>query len=834
MSQTEEKEQPSPSPKKRSWKRWLLRGFLTVAAVIVLAVGWGYWRLRASLPRISGTVRANYILASVQIDRDAQGVPTIRGQYRDDTAFALGFAHAQDRFFQMDLLRRMSSGRLGELVGQMALRSDRNFRRHRFEPLANNVYRNLTEDKQHIVDAYSNGVNAGLKSLGDYPFEYLVLRQKPKPWQPTDSILVMMTMLCDLQPMDGRLELGLGELQEKVPPEVFQFLVRTGSHWDAALDDSQLPKPYIPTPEVFSMRDNIDRVPAALQFVHTPQSPTTLHSVFEDETWDPDFVIGSNNWAVSSKVGRDSKAILASDMHLGLQVPTIWYRAVMDGPAVDGTPRRIVGVTLPGTPVLIEGSNGSVAWGFTNSYGDYGDIVELKQTNQESKTEYITAAGPRDLITYREDLLYPGGKEELEYQWSEWGPVVEIRDGRRFVHCWIGNDPKAFDLNLIDMESARNVEEVLDIANRAGMPNQNVTAVDAEGNIGWTISGRIPKRPGKPSLTPMDWSSGNGVWLGYLQPNEHPRVYNPTSGRIWTANNRIMGEEYLNTVGDGRFDPGARARQIRDRLMEKEQFNEQDLLAIQLDDEARFMAVWKDRLLEIANANENKLSAEMLKHVEQSSSHASVDAVGYRIVAEFRIQALQRIFGMDANRGRATTETQATGIAKKIGLSRSVAISRDAVADQLLTERPMHWLPAEFESWDALLLAAAQKSEELLMRSDELDKATWGQRNQAKIRHPLSAAASQLSAFLDMPELPLPGDNHMPRVQSPSGGASQRMVVSPGEEDKGIYHQPGGQSGHPLSPYYRLGYEDWVYGKASPLLPGPPVHQLQIVPSSSH
>ena len=458
----------------------------------------------------------------------------------------------------------------------------------------------------------------------------------------------------------------------------------------------------------------------------------------------------------------------------------------------------------------------------------------MKQTNQESKTEYITAAGPRDLITYREDLLYPGGKEELEYQWSEWGPVVEIRDGRKFVHCWIGNDPKAFDLNLIDMESARNVEEVLDIANRAGMPNQNVTAVDAEGNIGWTVSGRSPTRPGPPSLPPLDWSSGNGVWLGDLQPNEHPRVYNPTSGRIWTANNRIMGEEYLNTVGDGRFDPGARARQIRDRLMEKEQFNEQELLAIQLDDEARFMGVWKDRLLEIAKANENKHTAEMLKHVEQSSSHASVDAVGYRIVAEFRIQALQRIFGMDANRGRATTETQATGIAKKIGLSRSVAISRDAVADQLLTERPMHWLPPEFESWDALLLAAAQKSEELLMRNDELDKATWGQRNQAKIRHPLSAAASQLSSFLDMPELPLPGDNHMPRVQSPSGGASQRMVVSPGEEDKGIYHQPGGQSGHPLSPYYRLGYEDWVYGKASPLLPGPPVHQLQLVPSSSH
>jgi penicillin G amidase len=828
MSEKTDSQQSSPARKPKRWLRWSIRVLTASLLVLFGLIGWGYWRLRSSLPILDGTVRVPTLAAEVTIDRDEQGVPSIRANTRNDAAYALGYAHAQDRFFQMDLLRRMSAGRLGELVGEAALRADRNFRRHRFDDLVQKVLLNLPSDKKSILEAYTVGVNDGLNSLGDYPFEYLLLQQKPRSWEEADSLLVMMTMLCDLQPMDGRNELGLGELREKVPIEVFDFLVRHGSHWDAALDGSQLPMPTIPAAELFSLRGQPMLSPPTY-LAETEPAPYG----FSPNHADIDFVIGSNNWAVSGKIGKDSKAILASDMHLGLQVPTIWYRAFIESPAVDGKQRRMIGVTLPGTPVLIEGSNGSVAWGFTNSYGDYGDIVELKQTNNKNKKEYLTASGPRELITYKDVLLFPGGKEAYEYQWSEWGPVVETRDERLFVHCWVGNDPNAFDLNLMDMEATTSVEQALDVANRSGMPNQNVTVVDSAGNIGWTLSGRIPKRPGKPPLTPVDWSTGEGTWLGYLDPTDYPRVYNPPEGRIWTANNRIMGEDYLRKVGDGRFDPGARARQIRDRLLEKEMFAESDLLSIQLDDEARFMATWKDRLLKVAADHPDKLSSDLVKHVNQSSQHAAIDAIGYRIVSEFRGQVMQRIFGIDTARGRTSEPPQFTGLAKKIGLSRNVSISRDAVADQLLIEQPPHWIPAEYESWSQLLLEAAVATETRLTQSEPLTEATWGKRNQAAIRHPLSMAVSALSSFLDMESLPLPGDSHMPRVQSPSGGASQRMVVSPGAEEQGIYHQPGGQSGHPLSPFYRLGYEDWAYGKASRLLPGESKHQIKLVPSSA-
>ena len=821
----------------RPLRFWIFRGLLYSGGLLVLMLllttVWGYWRLRGSLPKLDGTLEVAGLSAQGSIERDAQGVPTIEAQTRSDTAYLLGFSHAQDRFFQMDLLRRMSGGRLSELVGQAAIPNDTRFRKHRFQQLAEEVVGRLPKPHAELLTAYTAGINEGLRRLNDVPFEYLLLRQTPEPWKETDSILVMMTMQCDLQPMDGSPELGFGVLSERVPPVVFDFLVRGGSRWDAALDDSKLPQPAVPAADQFTMRGS------ALAEIETQfAADDSLQREVRNPFFSPldvhdEFRVGSNNWAVSKSVGRDGRAILASDMHLGLRVPTIWYRVLMKTPTIQGDQRSLVGVTLPGTPVLIEGSNGSVAWGFTNSYGDYGDIVELKPAKEQGDDHYLTARGPQKLERYSEQIAFPGGAETIEYEWSIWGPVVETRDGRRFVHRWVGNDPAAFDLNLIDLEGASDVSQTLDLANRAGMPNQNVTVTDSQGNIGWTISGRIPRRPDAPSLLPVDWSSGAGEWQGYLKPEEYPRVINPPEGRLWTANNRIMGGDYLTKVGDGRFDPGARASQIRDRLREKETLGESDLLAIQLDDEARFMRTWRERLLRVSSLQPGLISEELIRHVNESSDRASVDAIGYRIVSEYRLQTLERIFGFATSRRDVSSGQELRGLAKRIGIRRSVLISRDDVAEQLLTEQPAHWLPGEYKSWDELLMDAAVGTERELTRRGPLTEARWGVRNRAAIRHPLSQALPFLSRWLDMPEVELPGDNHLPRVQSPAGGASQRMVVSPGEEAKGYYHQPGGQSGHPLSPYYHAGFDDWANGHPSPLLPGPTRHRLVLTASAS-
>ncbi|MFN7629124.1 MAG: penicillin acylase family protein, partial [Pirellula sp.] len=526
------------------------------------AVAFGVWKIRSTLPRLDGTLRVVGIQREVRIQRDNLGVPSILAQSREDAAYGLGFAHAQDRFFQMDLLRRIPSGRMGELFGQMGLRLDRSFRKHRFEKTSQIVVEAIPENHRRVLDAYAEGVNAGLASLSSVPIEYMALGQTPQSWSPSDSILVMLAMMCDLQPMDAEPEVGLGLLKEKVSDEVFHFLVRNGSKWDAALDDSMLPAPPIPGPEALAhtrhsptpLNDKGARaISMSLENTPSDQSEpedmesgaTRLETMLGRIHHDFEFRVGSNNWAVGKSVGRDGHAILASDMHLGLRVPATWYRALMNTPTIDGTTRRLIGVTLPGAPVMVEGSNGSVAWGFTNSYGDYGDVIELVRAEGDPES-YMTPSGPKKIEKVTERLAYPGGFEDIIVERSIWGPVVAVRDGRKFVHHWIGDDPNAFDLNIIEMESSTSVEQTMGIANRAGMPNQNVMIADADGNIGWTISGRIPKRKSTPPMVPVDWSKDDSDWQGYLAPENHPLVSNPADGRLWTANSRILGQEYLN------------------------------------------------------------------------------------------------------------------------------------------------------------------------------------------------------------------------------------------------------------------------------------------------
>ncbi len=805
-------------PRRRRWRQLFLWAGGLGCLLVSAPIGWGYWQLRGSLPRLDGELVGLPVQAAVQIERDAAGIPSITADSRADAAFALGWLHAQDRFFQMDLLRRISAGRLSELFGAAAIYNDEQYRLHRFSALAERLVDGLPPPQASALTAYTAGVNAGLAQLRQPPPEYLLLRQRPQPWREVDAFLVMMTMLCDLQSKDSLEDIRLGRLRERLPAPVFEFLTSRGSRWDAALDDSRLAVPPIPALDGWRWAD-LARACSEPGLAER-STPVGLAWLAPRPT---EFLVGSNNWAVGSSAGRDQRAILASDMHLGLSVPTIWYRALLQTPLLDGRQRRLVGVTLPGTPVLIEGSNGRVAWGFTNSYGKYGDIIELDKVTDQPDF-YRTLDGPKRLERFEETIDYPGGSAVCEYEWSEWGPVVAQGDRSYFVHRWIGHDPSAFDLSIMELEGVDSVLEGMQAANRAGMPNQNVMLADDAGNIGWTISGRIPRRPAPPLGLPLDGSAGEGVWQGYLRAEEYPRVYNPADGRLWTANNRVLGSEYLERVGNGGFDLGARARQIRDRLREQAEFTEEDLLAIQLDDEARFLSDWRRLLLEVSESGEAGVSAELLEQVRSSADRASVDAIGYRLVRSFRTEVLVRTLSF---LGGVTWTWDGSDVP---WASYGGRLLVEDIAWQLLEERPDDWLPTGYASWDELLGSALQAVEESFGGPGRLAEARWGRFNRATIRHPLTMAVPQLGWWLNMPAVELPGDNHMPRVQAPSAGASQRLVVSPGEEERGIYHQPGGQSGHWLSAFYRAGFDDWALGRPSPLLPGPTRHRLILSP----
>jgi penicillin G amidase len=598
---------------------------------------------------------------------------------------------------------------------------------------------------------------------------------------------------------------AMGLLHDAVPADWYAFLNQHSADWQAAMDDSRMtavPLPAGPLPE-------------ALRVTKTACSDCRLQDARD---------IGSNNFAVAAAHGEGGRAIVADDMHLGLRAPGTWFKARMkwkDG----ATTHDIAGVTLPGAPLLVVGSNGRIAWGFTNTTSDWADVITLKLN--AAGTHYLAGGAEKPLQRAVERIEVAGeaAVEQVVLE-SEWGPVMPqpAPPGQAHVLRWVAHDPEGMNLRLMHMETAGNVDEAVKIAAGAGVPAQNLLVADATGRIAWTVIGAMPKRVGVDDMDrPQDWSDGRPRWHGYLTAAEQPRLVDPADGRLWTANSRMVGGEAMKLVGNGGWDLGARAQQIRDGLRAQDTFDEAGLHAIQLDHRALFLQRWRQLLLgqvltpEFVAANG---LADYRAEVEKSADAARPDAVGYLLVRAFREQALKQIFAPLA------------GLLEARGLKlRDLKMVPETPGWALIQAARPDTLPAAYKSWPELLQRAVINSrKELVDKHGSLAKATWGADNGTSMRHPLSAAVPALSGWLDQASQGMAGDSHMPRVHNHGHGQSERMVVSPGHEEKGLLVIPGGQSGHPLSPFYRSDHAAWLAGEALPFLPGETRHRLVLRP----
>ncbi|MEM8815798.1 MAG: penicillin acylase family protein [Pseudomonadota bacterium] len=788
-------------------RRWLMRTAGALALLAGAAVLTVWLVLRASLPTLDGEVRQAGLSAAVTIERDADGIPTITAATREDLAFATGYAHAQDRYFQMDLIRRRSAGELSALIGSATLESDKRHRFHRFRSRARAVIENLPAADLRLLERYADGANAGLASLASRPFEYWLLRAEPEPWRAEDSVLVLYAMFMTLNDPRASRDVRRSFARNVFGDAIYDWLYPDGSSWDAPIVGAAREPLPVPQADALSVRD------------------VSISTARVDERGDP-AVPGSNNWAVSGALTATGHALVSNDMHLGIDVPNIYYqlRFVVTGDEdVD-----IMGVSLPGGPLIVAGSNEYLAWGYTNSYGDWSDAILLEPGSAPGT--YRTPEGDRAFTELTETIEIKGAPD-FEYTLREtiWGPVedrIEYPHGEIAVN-WIAHHVEAVNFNVIRLERARSVEEAMAVANTMGIPPQNFVCGDRDGNIGWTIAGRIPLRQGFDPALPSDWSAGAG-WRGWLSPMDYPRVLNPPGGRIWTANTRVVDGEALALIGDGGYDRGARAAQIRDALLAEEQFDAEAMLAIQTDDRAVFLARWHRLLIEVLDAPDRADTpqlAEYLRLTRDWLPRAAPESVGYRLVRSFRLQVQARVW-------EALTAPVREVYGDDVDVWRSPQFE-DALW-QLVNERPPHLLPANYEDWDALLIDAVAGSIDYFeQRYDDtpLAERSWGERNRARIQHPLSLAVPPLSRWLDMPRDPLRGDADLPLAQSPGFGASERFSVSPGDRANGIMHMPTGQSGHPLSGFYQRGHDVWVEGAASPFLPTASVHRLTLRPA---
>jgi len=788
--------------------RRVLGGLLlaAIAAGVVASLA-----VRASLPRLDGEVPAPGLAVGVTIERDALGVATITGTTRADVAYATGYAHAQDRYFQMDLTRRMSAGRLAELVGDAALPADRRNRMHRFELLAGALVERLPPEHRAVLEAYASGVNAGLDALRVRPFEYLLLRQRPQPWQARDSLLAVYAMYLQLNDSRGDADRQRGLLREALPEPVFRFLYSVAPEWEAPIDGQVAAAAALPDAGTYDLRRY------AAEF-DDPRL-AAISSVPEERA------LGSNNWAVAGSHTKHGGGIVANDMHLGLSVPNTWYRVrlrVTGGDAPD-----LNGVTLPGAPVLVAGSNGRVAWGFTNSYGDWSDLVIVERSDDGGT--YRGADGQwRPFKRYSEALRSSSGRvEPIEVLWTEWGPLLdEDREGPVLALRWTAHDPIATNLESLELEAATDVEAALAIANRIGQPVQNFVVADAAGRIGWTLLGRMPLRAaGYDPGVPADWTRPNTGWRGWRPPGQYPRVVDPAAGRLWSANNRVVGGDALAAIGDGSPDRGARAQQIRDRLLAIDAAGERDMLAIQLDDRALFLQRWRDLLLAELDAEAiagDTRRSEFRRLVEDWDPRAAAGSVGYRLVRTFHEHLARQVFDALTIEARARDPQRTWRVPRQF----------EEATWRLVQERPIHLLDPRHSDWRSLLIAVVDETASDVVEScgRALAECPWGDQNAVSIQHPLSRAIPALARWLDVPRVPMGGDHDMPFVHVSGFGASQRFAVSPGREAEGYFHMPGGQSGHPSSPFYRAGHDAWVQGRPEPFLPGPTRHTLRLEP----
>jgi penicillin amidase len=811
--------------------RWLKRGVIALLILIVIAFATGWWLLRGSLATLDGTVALPGLSAPVDIERDALGVVTIHAANETDAMRALGYVHGQERFFEMDLMRRLAAGELAELFGPIAVETDKKHRVHRFRSRVLQNIGGIAGDKMEQLKAYTDGVNAGLNDLSVRPWPYLLLGTKPQPWTLADTPLVGYAMYFDLQGGTNERELALWRIKQHVPSALYDLISRDGTSWDAPLMGEPRGDATLPDAATLDLRKlPIPKADDAKTFAES-MSP------------------GSNNFAISGALTKDGRAIVADDMHLNLRAPDIWFRARLlypDAKAPDGKV-DVGGFTLPGIPAVIVGSNTHVAWAFTNSYGDWMDWVQdctdptIPTCSNSFKPESIhdekieLGNGSSDLM---EVVARPEGTRM---------PAVTGADAKLSL-VWSAHEPGALTLGSMDMAAAKDVDAGINTMNHAGIPAQNMLIADRNGHIAWTIAGRIPSAfstlgcdrtsparlypPPPPDIPPpqlglppapesypcVSWAhDGLSLWI-----DRNPALSNPATGRLWTANNRVTDGDALKIIGDSGYANGARAKQIRDDLFAKNQFTEKDLLAIQLDDRALFLQRWWQLLHDESVRAKTPMLRKLADATTKWDGRADPDSVSYRLVRAWRLAVLSRI-----RDGLLAPAEAALG--KDFVMPDLPQL--EGVAWPMVTQRPDNLLSPRFANWDALLEDAAKQVHDDLTKRGALAQRRWGERNTAAICHPLARALPSLfKRWLCMPADELPGDAYMPRVATPDFGASERMIVSPGHEADGIIEMPGGQSGHPLSPFWGAGHEAWVRGEPTPFLPGKTTHTLHLVP----
>jgi penicillin G amidase len=785
-------------PARRRWRvfPFLFGILLAVAAIALGAIGYAWFVADSALPQLDGRLQVGSLSSPVTVTRDSHGVPTIEAASLDDLFFAQGYVTAQDRLWQMDVMRRFGSGELSEILGEDTLKLDQEQRILGMRDAARKSLAMASPRDRGFFEAYARGVNAYIAARSTrLPIEFRILRYAPKPWLAEDSLVVASQMVKDLNYHYFDDTLAREKILAKLGPELTADLYVNRSWHDRppTVMREDIDQPETATGDSDDDDDNDDD--------SGPDSSVTRNAPAIAPEGLP--VNGSNDWVVSGAHTVTGKPLLSNDMHLGHQMPNLWYEAHLRSGTLD-----VAGVTLPGMPYVIVGHNQRIAWGFTN-VGPAVTDVYIENFNPQGA--YQTPSGwvqPE----HRVEVIHVKGKPDVtvDVKITRHGPLItELVPGetRPLALRWTLYD--GLRIPFFDVNAAQNWDDFRKAFSQLDAPGQNVVYADVDGNIGYHTTGKVPIRAAGDGSLPVGGADNAHEWTGYIPFEKLPSVYNPPSGIIGTANGRISPDDYPNSISMEWEAPWRTAR-IYHVLESGRQFSPADMLALQTDIHSEADLFVAERLVYgVDHATKPSARAKQAADLMRSWDGRMLASSPAPTITQNSIRELRRLL-LEPKLGSTPADP-----AKEDEILSWQTYSwemRSVWLENVLLHRPKRWLPDKYPNYEELLTAAVEAAVNSPAAPKDLTSWRWGAFNAVEIEHPILGKIPVIRRWSAPGVQEQSGSGYTVKAVSRHHGPSERFTANLADLDQSTLNIVTGQGGNFLSPYYMDQWKSWYEG----------------------
>jgi penicillin amidase len=800
---------------------------LAILVILAGAAAYAWFVAYSALPQLDGRLQIKGLSAAVTVTRDAHGVPTIEANSLEDLFFAQGYVTAQDRLWQMDVMRRYGNGELSEILGEETVKADREQRILGLRTVAQRMLDMASPRDRAFFEAYARGVNAYIGTHGDHlPIEFRILHYGPRSWLAEDSLVVANVLVKDMNYRYFFDALAREKILAKLGPELTADLYVNQSWHDRppTVMREDLAEPQSNTGDSDDEDEDDDSGP--------DNSVTQKELPFlapQDRPVEPLPVSGSNDWVVSGAHTVTGLPLLSNDMHLDHQMPSLWYEAHLHAGNFD-----VAGVTLPGMPFVFMGHNRRIAWGFTNLGATVTDVyVE----NFNNKGAYQTPKGwvqPE----HRAEVIHVKGKPDvdLDVTITRHGPIItELVPGetRPLALRWTLYD--GLHVPLFDCNAAQNWEEFRRAFSQLDAPGQNVVYADVDGNIGYQATGKIPVRAAGDGSLPVSGAGNAHEWISYIPYEKLPSIYNPPSGIIATANGRIAPDDYPNSIS-AEWEAPWRTERIYHVLESGRKFSAADMLALENDIRSEPDLFAAERFVyAVDHASKPSARAKQAADLMRNWDGRMLASSAAATVTESSISELTRLL-LEPKLGAAPADPEKED--QVLSWRSYTWEMRSVWSENILIHHPKRWLPEHYPNYDELLTAAVEAAVNSPQAPKDLTSWRWGAFNAVEIQHPILGRIPVLKYWSGPGVQEQSGSQYTVKAETRHHGPSERFTADMADLDQSTLNIVAGQGGNFLSPYYMDQWKAWYEGTTFTLpfsakaVEATKAHRLELEPSN--